>query len=1028
MKARGTDGGPGNVPVDATASFRTPCTSRAGKRKRSLASTTPSTFLKRPQHLEVDLRQTKRNLEQAERSYIDAKDRLDREAASYRLAYTTMAMQSSIASKFIENKAKFKRMACINAANEAAKSQTNELRSFKTKTTRHTERHKAPPFSNIPSTHHSSSNKQPPPACADPYFYLRPLYLKSMSKYSKEQLIGMLLSPRDLEKLHRDADQWLSRMLDATAPSKSPDKHMDMTQGALNAHYLALTAHFLGSHAYASEQLAAFFNQRITPILHRIVASSIPSSYAALSKPLYQLSGNTASRYTKLIKDTQLVCPEVLAEVAANRHSASPDFQLNESNYVKDEDEAKFLQQCMWMRLLIQHAKPHLHTATNGIKAIARSIIDIYRRQMLYKWHKVVEENKGVWVALESNLQPTMNLRLALSPFIRASEEAIADPTADRSMWLHKYMQSFTLSNAIQHRLDQTSLSHLYRCGERLQLGHLVLLDEDVNPEGAQWAIEELHSAQQELAKYDRNLAWHLHATNLLADPSSVVFAPLNDKFVQIKKPDMSTPSPSLDTIQSRLQELASQLQNSQHEAASKWIGLAIQQLSTEAPVHSPKPSTRSMQEEDVIDLTLDDQNEANDDLDEDMGNSPPLFELNNRAPHIERDEKGKTTPAHQSPPKQPYLSCSEADQSVVEELGAQYDRKAKQWFVPEGYKLSPFSRWMSPQVAGESSAPKPRSPPQASAAPSISTANMYLDCPYIERNHAKSLGAEWDAEKKCWFVPPGLDLNLFKRWAPRAPQVSSERMYLDCPIPQNFLVRGLGAQWDPDTKEWFVPPGLDLARFTRWSPHPKVEPPAPEPTPPPRQPVVDKPQPRKIAPLPAKRRADSAIASSCRQLLMDVIGQIERRQGCHKCKFEYVWVCHRCHLCRRHCSCFAEDAAEATQEDLRSAQEYMFEAARRRARLLKPTVHQHTGDYTSCVSGSELVSTARILAMWRDGNTFGVLGVPPSASLAVIKRQYRTLVLQLHPDKSKHETSDRVSAFMAVTNAYRQVKAQLRP
>ena len=41
------------------------------------------------------------------------------------------------------------------------------------------------------------------------------------------------------------------------------------------------------------------------------------------------------------------------------------------------------------------------------------------------------------------------------------------------------------------------------------------------------------------------------------------------------------------------------------------------------------------------------------------------------------------------------------------------------------------------------------------------------LEVPFKEKDEAKQLGAWWDPEIKKWFVPPGRDLNLFKKWMP---------------------------------------------------------------------------------------------------------------------------------------------------------------------------------------------------------------------------------------------------------------------
>ncbi|HEX2546758.1 MAG TPA: DUF5710 domain-containing protein [Ramlibacter sp.] len=40
-----------------------------------------------------------------------------------------------------------------------------------------------------------------------------------------------------------------------------------------------------------------------------------------------------------------------------------------------------------------------------------------------------------------------------------------------------------------------------------------------------------------------------------------------------------------------------------------------------------------------------------------------------------------------------------------------------------------------------------------------------YLNCPFAEKDEAKTLGARWDAAKKRWYVQDVKDLSPFERW-----------------------------------------------------------------------------------------------------------------------------------------------------------------------------------------------------------------------------------------------------------------------
>jgi len=41
----------------------------------------------------------------------------------------------------------------------------------------------------------------------------------------------------------------------------------------------------------------------------------------------------------------------------------------------------------------------------------------------------------------------------------------------------------------------------------------------------------------------------------------------------------------------------------------------------------------------------------------------------------------------------------------------------------------------------------------------------IYLNVPFSQKDAAKALGAKWDAGKKKWYAPNGLDIALFEKW-----------------------------------------------------------------------------------------------------------------------------------------------------------------------------------------------------------------------------------------------------------------------
>lgn len=46
------------------------------------------------------------------------------------------------------------------------------------------------------------------------------------------------------------------------------------------------------------------------------------------------------------------------------------------------------------------------------------------------------------------------------------------------------------------------------------------------------------------------------------------------------------------------------------------------------------------------------------------------------------------------------------------------------------------------------------------------------LTVPFAEKDETKRLGARWDAERKRWYVPDGVDAGAFGRWLPSEPDI----------------------------------------------------------------------------------------------------------------------------------------------------------------------------------------------------------------------------------------------------------------
>ena len=105
----------------------------------------------------------------------------------------------------------------------------------------------------------------------------------------------------------------------------------------------------------------------------------------------------------------------------------------------------------------------------------------------------------------------------------------------------------------------------------------------------------------------------------------------------------------------------------------------------------------------------------------------------------------------------------------------------------------------------------------------------IYIDVPFREKEEAKRLGARWDRQKQSWYVPPGVEISPFAKWTQvqeqrRAGQEQGtkqpdSRQYLAVPYGERGAAKAAGAQWDKAAKSWFVGPNADMERLMRWMP-----------------------------------------------------------------------------------------------------------------------------------------------------------------------------------------------------------------
>jgi putative DNA primase/helicase len=114
--------------------------------------------------------------------------------------------------------------------------------------------------------------------------------------------------------------------------------------------------------------------------------------------------------------------------------------------------------------------------------------------------------------------------------------------------------------------------------------------------------------------------------------------------------------------------------------------------------------------------------------------------------------------------------------------------------------------------------------------------AKISLAVPYKQKDEAKALGAKWDRNDQCWYVPAGGDPTPFSKWVratavpgasqPRHATVNEDstrsegtRQYLAVPFSERAVAKAAGAEWDRLAKSWFAGSKADMTLLGRWKP-----------------------------------------------------------------------------------------------------------------------------------------------------------------------------------------------------------------
>jgi antirestriction protein ArdC/phage/plasmid primase-like uncharacterized protein len=104
----------------------------------------------------------------------------------------------------------------------------------------------------------------------------------------------------------------------------------------------------------------------------------------------------------------------------------------------------------------------------------------------------------------------------------------------------------------------------------------------------------------------------------------------------------------------------------------------------------------------------------------------------------------------------------------------------------------------------------------------------FYISVPFRERDQAKAEGARWDRARRSWYVPSGVDQARFTQWterstspAPTHAETGEGRVYLAVPFSERAAAKAAGARWDRAAKCWFADAQTPPPKLERWLPTP---------------------------------------------------------------------------------------------------------------------------------------------------------------------------------------------------------------
>eukprot|EP00966_Prymnesium_polylepis_P076953 1783301-Prymnesium_polylepis.2 len=80
-----------------------------------------------------------------------------------------------------------------------------------------------------------------------------------------------------------------------------------------------------------------------------------------------------------------------------------------------------------------------------------------------------------------------------------------------------------------------------------------------------------------------------------------------------------------------------------------------------------------------------------------------------------------------------------------------------------------------------------------------------WLEVPFAEKDMCKRMGGRWDADRRQWFVPAGVDRTHMRQWM-------KTRIHLTtCSVfHEKDLVKSRGVRWDAGEGKWYICDDMD--------------------------------------------------------------------------------------------------------------------------------------------------------------------------------------------------------------------------